>query len=283
MVVYVPPLPVSWLSSTWQYFFSVPTTCIHDMPAHATGIPDDILRRVELRNGRDPAFSSCCQSFEIEQVIGGTDTGSVLWSGSVLLAEHIRRRGIAAGSSVLELGAGLGLVSIVASCLGASVVSTDGDAAILPVLQRNIVRNLDASHPAITVQQLWWGDVSAARALGAFDMIIGSDLVYGSDSVVGAAAREASFAQLLCTMWLLSDDGTTLVLAYRERKSVERLFFVKLWEHFEPTNEPDAEVTQLAGSSGVEIFSFRRKRLHDDGNVEARPPPPYCVAARTSA
>ena len=105
--------------------------------------------------------------------------------------------------------------------------------------------------------------------------------------VLDLLLRVAASDVCLCAgpEWLrrLGDDGTTLVLAYRERKSVERLFFVKLWEHFEPTNEPDAEVTQLAGSSGVEIFSFRRKRLHDDGNVEARPPPPYCVAARTSA
>lgn len=273
MVVYKPAAPFSfWLSATWQHYFSIPAFHNHDM-RHATGIPDEILRRVELRD-RD-SLRAGCQSFEIEQVIGGTDTGSVLWSGSVVLAEHIRNSGIAAGASVLELGAGLGLVSIVASCLGASaVVATDGDKAILPVLQRNILRNLDSSHAPVDVRQLWWGDVPAARTLGSFDMIIGSDLVYGSDSVVGPVAREASFAQLLCTMWLLSDDGTALVLAYRERKSIERLFFSKLWEHFEPTGEP-GEVVQLAGSSGVEIYTFRRKRRNGD---EQDQEPPYCVA-----
>jgi predicted nicotinamide N-methyase len=274
MVVYErPAAPFSW-SAAWQhyqYYFSLPwlPACSHEMPAHATGIPDDVLRRVELR-GRDSSRVDC-QSFEIEQVIGGVDTGSVLWSGSVILAEYIRTSGIAAGDSVLELGAGLGLVSIVASCLGASVVATDGDEAILPVLQRNALRNLDSSHVPLNVRQLWWGDAPAARALGSFDMIVGSDLVYGSDSVVGPVAREASFAALLCTMWLLSDDGTTLVLAYRERKSIERLFFSKLWEHFEPAGEP-AEVVQLAGSSGVEIFTFRRKRRNGDEQA-----PPYCI------
>ena len=276
LVVYAPAAaPFSWLSATWQHYFSVPAWQHYfSVPAHATGIPDDVLRRVELRS-RDSVRASC-QTFEIEQIIGGTDTGSVLWSGSVILAEHIRTSGIATGASVLELGAGLGLVSIVASCLGASVVATDGDEAILPVLQRNILRNLDSSQTPVDVRQLWWGDAPAARALGSFDMIIGSDLVYGSDSVVGPLARKASFAQLLCTMWLMSDDGTTLVLAYRERKSIERLFFSKLWEHFEPIGE-QGEVTQLAGSSGVEIFTFRPRTKRRDVDELERAAPPYCV------
>lgn len=282
MVVYVPG--TSWIADTWQHYFYLPYSPT-GMPSHATGIPDDVVRRVELRaasggSGSDSSSSTSCRSFDIEQVIGGADTGSVLWSGSVLLAEHIRSQGIAAGSTVIELGTGLGLVSIVASCLGASVVASDGDAAILPLVQRNILRNLDSSHGAIDVRQLWWGDQGAARALGSFDLILGADLVYGSDSVVGPAAREASFAKLLCTMWLLSNDETTLVLAYRERKVVERLFFSKLWERFEPAVVRE-EVAQLAGSSGVQVYTFRRRRgvlrPGAEGVEQAPSPLPYCV------
>ena len=80
---------------------------------------------------------------------------------------------------MLELGTGLGLVSITASCLGAPVVATDGDEAILPLLRRNLLRNLDGSSGKVDVRQLWWGDVAAATALGTFDFIVGADLVYG--------------------------------------------------------------------------------------------------------
>ena len=52
---------------------------------HPTGIPDDRVRRVDL----DAGPRSRCQSFDIEQAICGLDTGSVLWSGSVVLASLI--------------------------------------------------------------------------------------------------------------------------------------------------------------------------------------------------
>eukprot|EP00908_Phaeocystis_cordata_P002434 Transcript_12642.p1 GENE.Transcript_12642~~Transcript_12642.p1 ORF type:complete len:336 (-),score=95.20 Transcript_12642:1179-2102(-) len=252
-------------------------------PTHSTGIPDDRVRRVRLLADQATDASLRCHEFYIEQDIGGADTGSVLWSGSVVLAALLRRRaaawGLRAGSSVLELGAGLGLVSITASCLGASVVATDGDEAILPMMSRNVLRNLGGSDGEVDVRRLWWGDVPAAQTLGTFDFVVGSDLVYGSDSFhVGDDARLASFAQLLCTMWLLSDANTTLVLAYRERRAVESQFFDGLWEGFEPERPPES--LALAGvpeANGVRLYTFRRRqRLIAAGQNAALPS--YCTS-----
>ena len=46
------------------------------------------------------------------------------------------------GKNVLEIGAGIGLVSVVMSMLGAKeIISTDGDALLLPLLKKNIRKN----------------------------------------------------------------------------------------------------------------------------------------------
>lgn len=256
---------------------------------HPTGIPDDRVREVVLRLG-----SPQCRHFHIEQVLGGTDTGSVLWSGSVVLASILSANaatfGISPGSSVVELGTGLGLVSIVASCLGASVVATDGDQDILPMTRRNLLRNLDGGSGEVNVTRLLWGDVPAARALGTFDLVVGADVVYGSDIVVDDAVREASFAQLLCTMWLLSHSSTTVVLAYRKRKPIEARFFALLTQHFdsERLQIPRARLVGIGvpEASGVEVFIIRPRGLHKrdaTGGAQSgssqEVQPPYCATS----
>ena len=55
----------------------------------------------------------------------------------------------------LELGAGLGLPSIVASKLGAHMIATDGDDAALQLLRCNVARNA----PQCQVKSLLWGSI----------------------------------------------------------------------------------------------------------------------------
>jgi 2-polyprenyl-3-methyl-5-hydroxy-6-metoxy-1,4-benzoquinol methylase len=64
-------------------------------------------------------------------VLPGGAIGSVVWRGAVVLCELLaRRRALVAGRRVLELGAGVGLVALVAARLGAaSVLATDAPGA----------------------------------------------------------------------------------------------------------------------------------------------------------
>ena len=61
------------------------------------------------------------------------------------------------GKSGVELGAGLGLPSIVASNLGAKMIATDGDDAVLHLLRTNTESNL----PSCRVEKLFWGTFKA--------------------------------------------------------------------------------------------------------------------------
>lgn len=81
------------------------------------------------------------------------------------------------GKKVLELGAGTGFVSILASKLGAEhVYSTDGDSGVVQYLQENI--QLNDAGALVTGFQKWWGEESPFdENLVGLDWILAADVV----------------------------------------------------------------------------------------------------------
>lgn len=74
--------------------------------------------------------------------------------------------------SILELGAGTGLVSMVADRLGAkSVLATDGDMETVELLKKNVVENSSA----VEVDQLYWGVPSKYKG---FQVLLAGDVLY---------------------------------------------------------------------------------------------------------
>ena len=84
-------------------------------------------------------------------------TGETTWRGGDLLARHLWRRR-ATTASVVEVGSGLGLVSLAARRLGVApvIVATDGDDRALEKLRRNCGRE-------VAVERLRWGDAEDLR------------------------------------------------------------------------------------------------------------------------
>lgn len=80
--------------------------------------------------------------------------------------------------SVLELGAGTGLVSIVAARLGATkVLATDGDSSVCEALFKNV--GLSGVGDVVAVRKRLWGDEVDTNE--KFDLVLGADVVLPSN------------------------------------------------------------------------------------------------------
>lgn len=142
------------------------------------------------------------------------NTGETAWFGGRNLADLVCRE--PGHGSVVELGCGLGLASLVALHAGvaARAVATDGDGKALEKCARNAAANATADGRTVAVAPLRWGDDDAVDALraefnggAAFDLVLGADVVY-VDGAVAPLARTAAR--------LLSDAGV-FVLAFARR------------------------------------------------------------------
>ena len=172
----------------------------------------------------------------------------------------------------MELGAGLGLPSVVAAKrLGVGVVATDGDPGTVALLRQNAARNFDdpAENGAGTKKKrtgdlrvtalVWGGDAAAAAAAGdggqalrtelglarAPDVVLAADVVYGSDP--------ARWGELVATLGALCEGGRTLaLLANMQRR---------------PLTDPLSEAAQLGRLLRARGFAVARvppADLHPD-------------------
>ncbi|KAJ8786629.1 hypothetical protein J1605_006118 [Eschrichtius robustus] len=88
------------------------------------------------------------------------DVGKQVWRGALLLADYIlSQRDLFRGRTVLELGAGTGLASILAATVAQTVYCTDVGADLLAMCQRNIALNSHLTATGggvIKVKELDW-------------------------------------------------------------------------------------------------------------------------------
>ena len=165
------------------------------------------------------------------------NTGLVLWDACYLLGRLIesleaRTPNYVKSKRCLDLGAGTGLLSIVAWLLGAeTVVATDiGDAVEL--LASNITSNVDriaagrdgghaASKPPVTAE-LWWGEGFAAEAGEGeraelnqpFDLVFCSEVIYNADG----------HGPLLKCLAAVTRPGSVILMSYKFRGLDESSF-----------------------------------------------------------
>lgn len=125
-------------------------------------------------------------------------TGALVWGSSFAMAEFVHREGVPVtvkagapvntmpveGLRVVELGAGLGLVSIALAKRGALVTATDGQPDVLAKLQANAKKNLNAEELArLDTQLLLWGEDDATGGLDPsnVDVLLISDVFYAAN------------------------------------------------------------------------------------------------------
>lgn len=139
-------------------------------------------------------------------------TGFRTWDACLHLATYLTTEGkfLVAGKSVLELGVGTGLLSII--CAGhlsaAYVLATDGDPAVDRTMARNISLNnhlfKDGGYQvSLASTVLVWGSSAALGTLlpskGGdvfYDTILGADITYSPDSLEPLASTLNCLAEL---------------------------------------------------------------------------------------
>lgn len=130
---------------------------------------------------------------EARNVLSGSGTtGLRTWDASLHLATYLTKNpSIISQKSILELGAGLGLLSILcAKYLGAKhVTCTDGSEEVMAEMPTNLFLNGLENSPKITGKELKWGHAliggEEAEWNGGqkIDLVLGADLIYDGPGV----------------------------------------------------------------------------------------------------
>ncbi|CAJ1420097.1 unnamed protein product [Effrenium voratum] len=191
------------------------------------------LTRPDTQEDAGRSFRFACQDVtllvsERQQKMSdlSTDlTGDLVWPTAVAFCKYLcDRRELVQGSRVCDLGAGTGLVGLVASRLGASQVTLTDVPRVLPLLSRNAAlacvpdaekKEVDKGQN-VSVRALFWGAAEAedfVREEGLFDLVICCEVVYQQPQQVWEA--------LQATLRRLLRPGGRAVFAYQHRDGAE--------------------------------------------------------------
>ncbi|XP_076025881.1 protein N-lysine methyltransferase METTL21A [Genypterus blacodes] len=148
---------------------------------------------------------------------------AVVWDAAVVLCMYLELERVELkGKVAIELGAGTGLVGIVAALLGAKVTITDREPA-LDFLSANVKANLPADPlGSASVSELTWGEGLHRYPAGGFDLVFGADIVYLEDT----------FVPLLQTLEHLCSDATVVLLSSKIRYERDTRFLSMLKQRF---------------------------------------------------
>ncbi|NXM57117.1 MT21A methyltransferase, partial [Illadopsis cleaveri] len=215
-------------------------------------------------------FHFASRTIRLQQDWQRLGVAAVVWDAAVVLCAYLEMEGIdLRDRSVIELGAGTGLLGIVVTLLGtkepvgvralystccleghdcAHVTITDR-AAALEFLESNVQANLPPElRPRAMVKELTWGKDLDNFPPGAFDFILGADIVY----------LEETFAELLQTLEHLCSERTVILLSCRIRYERDLKFLKMLRERFSVSE------VHYDSSKDVHIYKAQRGSRKDD-------------------
>ncbi|XP_056319980.1 uncharacterized protein LOC130233792 [Danio aesculapii] len=184
--------------------------------------------------------------------------GSVIWPAALALCHYLDSNQSMVDlldKAVLEIGAGTGLVSIVASLLGSWVTATDMP-DVLGNLRANLCRNTRGRcRYTPQVEELTWGyelEKTFPHSVYRYDYILAADVVYHHDYL----------AELLVTMRHFCQPGTTLIWANKTRFGTDLLFVENFKKSF--------NTSLLADDGEVKIYAATAKELQSEMMHEER-------------
>ncbi|XP_075385495.1 protein N-lysine methyltransferase METTL21A [Tenrec ecaudatus] len=195
-------------------------------------------------------FSFANSTIQIRQDWRQLGVAAVVWDAAVVLSTYLEMGAVELrGCSAVELGAGTGLVGIVAALLGAHVTITDRKAA-LEFLKSNVQANLPPHiQPRAVVKELTWGQDLERFPPGECDLILGADIIY----------LEETFADLLQTLRHLCGDHSLILLACRIRYERDNNFLAMLEREF--------NVSKVHYDPVKDVHVYKAQRRHKRGDL----------------
>jgi predicted nicotinamide N-methyase len=159
-----------------------------------------------------------------------------LWPSGVELAHQVSTRDLR-GTSVLELGCGLGLPSVAAALAGATVLATDR----APDALTFTAANARANGVAVSTARCSWEAPDALVARGPWPLVLAADVLYekrNSDELIALLPR------------LVDDDGAVWIADPGRAMVPEFLDATRAtWRTVEvvPTRRQDIQLIRLSG------------------------------------
>ncbi|NXY61468.1 MT21A methyltransferase, partial [Callaeas wilsoni] len=209
-------------------------------------------------------FHFASRTIRLQQDWRRLGVAAVVWDAAVVLCAYLEMEGIdLRDRSVIELGAGTGLLGIVVTLLGTGTVSVSrvllspvgarvtitDRAAALEFLESNVQANLPPElRPRAVVKELTWGKDLHNFPSGAFDFVLGADIVY----------LEETFAELLQTLEHLCSEQTVVLLSCRIRYERDLKFLRMLRDRF------SVYEVHYDSSKDVHIYKAQRGSRKDD-------------------
>uniref|UniRef100_A0A3Q4GEP0 Valosin containing protein lysine (K) methyltransferase n=1 Tax=Neolamprologus brichardi TaxID=32507 RepID=A0A3Q4GEP0_NEOBR len=190
------------------------------------------------------------------------DVGCVVWDAAIVLAKYLETKqfydpssgvNVWSGRTVLELGAGTGVVGLMVATLGAQVIVTDLE-DLQTLLKMNIHENQALINSgSITAKVLKWGE-DVSEFLPHPDYVLMADCIYYEQSIV----------PLVESLKLLCGPKTCIVCCYEQRTEgvnpeVERQFFELLQQNFCCEEIPSEKQDPEFSSPDIHILHIRRK------------------------
>ena len=217
-----------------------------------------------------------------EYKANGAGLGSAVWDGSFVLSEYMQREVDVNKKCIVEVGCGLGLVSVVLGMSGEEnfIIATDGDSKLFPLLKKNFEHNLGTKkvNEKIAIQKLKWGNFSEmdlvidkCKEKNGIDLIVAADVVFEHDPekknvTDGLHLANATFRLLHDTLEYLSvrtnkihGKVPKIYLAYKQRYSREGSFFALAQKSFYASIVPKRKIHRDFLRAKIKIFEFTLK------------------------
>uniref|UniRef100_A0A8D0GQI3 EEF1A lysine methyltransferase 3 n=1 Tax=Sphenodon punctatus TaxID=8508 RepID=A0A8D0GQI3_SPHPU len=173
----------------------------------------------------ETCYRLCGHELRIAQHHGARlGVAAPVWEAALTLCEYFEAQKMNfGGKKVIELGAGTGIVGILAALLGGDVTITDLPLA-LKQIEENVHNNLPEEHLTRTrVCTLSWGIDQKDFPID-YDIILGADIVYAKDT----------YPLLIRTLRYLCGPRSTIYLSSKMRRehSTMEFFETLLPVHF---------------------------------------------------